>query len=311
MVKPFIGLINFVILACSLGLSAPAQARGPFSSSDFGLSGLATRTKTAHQEFATWAAQNANKVVELLKENSPILSILKFLGEERRALANRSGLEPSSDKFGKWRKDNLPWRTTIHGDELKPREGQVAKTIEHQFEKEGTPLFTVEKNEELLGSYQNFYVTSDGKKIPATRIEYAYKGFKAYGKVESRYAYNFFHPTGKNLDLIRNDVLDRLDALATGSVGEAFEDEFFRALNGYYQAMPYERGSAAIGRVFFAAFYYVKTGKKLADYREIDVESMIIDPAEFVGRHISTAPEVKKIESILFNGMCDTLLKRP
>jgi len=52
---------------------------------------------------------------------------------------------------------------------------------------------------------------------------------------------------------------------------------------GFYNAMPYERGSSAIGRSFFAGFYFQIFKRPIPELPDgIDMFAMILDQNEFV-----------------------------
>lgn len=98
-------------------------------------------------------------------------------------------------------------------------------------------------------------------------------------------------PTTKSLSNIRST---KIENSKNSSADDTFNNEanlvrkkkeFLRAMYGYYNAMPFERGSAAIGRVFFSAMYLKIFHRKIPTLPDgIDLRAMIMKEDDFVAR---------------------------
>jgi len=60
--------------------------------------------------------------------------------------------------------------------------------------------------------------------------------------------------------------------------------EFIVAMQGYFHAMPFQGGSAGIGRIFFSALFHSVLGEPIKLHPDIDVLAMSLDREQFTTR---------------------------
>ena len=85
------------------------------------------------------------------------------------------------------------------------------------------------------------YTTVTGEKLPSGSLE-----------LIDGMDLTIYHPDGPVAKIIFQDALNRVDSLLTGP---ASKQDFVRAMRAYFIAMPFYRGSAAIGRIAFSALF--------------------------------------------------------
>lgn len=217
-----------------------------------------------HQsQYAAWAARSTNWAFKALQEGTGPAKVLETLGESRRVLAKKLNQE-SWEYFGQWR----------------DRES---------FTNLGALPFAQKDSPAVRGIYDLFWSRSsrmrreDGTNV--LRVANRYRMGSGL-VIEGSLAYLkdgdivIQHPSPRNAQLIIADVLSRV----TYEKIQTTED-FAYAMYGFYNAMPFSRGSSAMGRVFFAAYYKVLFGRKIPALEDgVDVLAMILSERDFVYR---------------------------
>lgn len=102
---------------------------------------------------------------------------------------------------------------------------------------------------------QNEYISSDGRRIVTSRF---------YTHPDGRFL--VLHASNPSSQIILEDVLQRLTRLQKNFKRMSSRErarEFTSCVFGYYSAVPFARGSASIGRSFFAGYYLAVFGTKI------------------------------------------------
>src|SRR5207248_1214591 len=93
--------------------------------------------------------------------------------------------------------------------------------------------------------------------------------------------YKFYHTEPDEIGKMMRDVVARIRR-AKGLTGEAQRRELAVAIRGYFNAMPFERGSDAIGRSFWSGTVQHVTGRKVMLPDGVDYRAMILRERDFV-----------------------------
>lgn len=264
------------LLILSLSTSALAEvspcvvnlAELRYSPQDFPPALLWLGNTSKHDSFANWAAGQANQIAEASASSG--LAILE-LAKERARFALHADHD-RSELFGK-----------LRINEGGHKKSQIT-TVEYLSGRDVSPMKEV-------GLIMLSKLQVPGRKgllnIGPTNTYVSYLGARFQGSTIFREGGNILirHPTGVEAGAIFKDVLARIEMIKKNS-DLPLEDrrlEFMKAMYGYYNAMPFHRGSAAIGKIFFAGLYVKLFGSKLPELPDLmDVRAMVLTESEFV-----------------------------
>jgi hypothetical protein len=231
----------------------------------------------------------SNNVAAKFNELQSPLRILIDLADKRQQFAKRS-FDPAVDKMGALRFDfdslNLPNKDEAETDfgylsnpkeyETLPSAHQIKELIKYRAADLGV---NTKANTSLP---VNTYKPIDGKEIECTRIGFLQKNTQT--KII------LHHSIPGNSKQILKDALARLQRLQSDNThtprlsNDERIDEFTKAMYGYYNAMPFKRGSSAIGRSYFSGVFLSIFGRKIPNLPDlIDIIAMTSSETEFIG----------------------------
>jgi hypothetical protein len=259
-------------------LGKAQQARdNDYLASDFPQSELAPGGENAegHLSYANWAAQNAEKIVQEFESGTSIESILSRMKKSRMTLAKEMG----SIDWKAFGRDRIPSpyfpdgrpRTTIGTHSI--TRSNMSALADGKIEKAGG----------VANVAENTYTTLDKISISCSGLE------------KNNFGLRIRHTRIDHITPILKDVMQRLENLRRDLQKTPIAERqqvFLKCMFGYYNAMPYERGSSAIGRSFFAGIYKSVFRSKVPVFVDaINVKAMILSEEEFV-RELMQLPEL-------------------
>ncbi|MGZ5278777.1 MAG: hypothetical protein ACXWC9_02470 [Pseudobdellovibrionaceae bacterium] len=149
----------------------------------------------------------------------------------------------------------------------------LQKVIRAKVEKTGEK---VESGFMLINNYKSVHLT---RAISGTGLLFESSD---YGRTD--YVTKLVHPSPEEANTIFKDVRLRIDHLVKHpKTPQENLREFSEIMYGFYNAMPYERGSSAIGRSFFAGLYYQVFRRPIPELPDgVDMFAMVLDQNEFV-----------------------------
>ncbi len=287
---------NQLIFADSILSPLLEKEIAQYSIEDFNLSVYGNRFNK-QDLFQKWASQSANNIVSFnVRSESDLVKVLDKLAVTRRQLARQQGeFDSKAERFGKKREQNAYTNFiiyTLHD----PLKDSLLIELKRLAEKELTsenPTPKIDLQEESqTWSVANEYKTLNGESIKASILEKTLY-------VEGAVYMTIRHQSYLTYDFVLQDIFQRLMLLlnenrivqttevafsAEGNLARK-KKEFLRAMYGYYNAMPFERGSAAIGRVFFSAMYSKIFHRKIPIFPDgVDLRAMIMKEDDFVAR---------------------------
>lgn len=251
-----------------------------------------------HPRFPLWAADQANLALAALRESGARLdAIVRDIARERAKLEAEIRNLPLNhedvSEFGKFRFNDRGNRDTPLGSFI--------PGLGHSIPERLRPLAMaiIEANKDLLAG-RSFESWLDSLKSPETMrssiVGVDYIGIDGHSWPASTLILNenpdlpglliIMHPTGTNARYIYADSLARASALLRGETPaqRGPEFEFGLSMNSFFQAMPTYRGSAAIGRVFFAALGAHLFHRKPAIPPDADLKAMYMRPLDYAKR---------------------------
>lgn len=278
-------IILFISILSNLGIASATPSvdsyrkkykivKGAYSPTDFKPSQQRPNEFENTQSDELWkvvAANGANVANTMLKENGDVRNYLN------KVIEFRQFLEPNPNyRAGILRTDSIDFRTYINSSRY--------WEYEERFVSEYI-------GENIFGNVEKDYIYTDisGNKIDAGR-------FRVSRHQNYRYV-EIVHV--QKPEPILEDVLLRFQRLLKdefkGTKSEKIE-EFYRALWGFYISCPYNRGTAAIGKIFSAGLYYKLFKEKLPYLPDgVDLEALLTTtPEEFAKRMIN----FKNVESV-------------
>lgn len=217
----------------------------------------------------------------MLLKNTSVRETLSMIASARRQLAFQ--MDPSSaQKFGKERGQLEPgtfFRSPI-GPLLVPSVNQSGLMVRDEFVARILQKYPSWEKAPRAEKYQfrvqiiavNLYTFRSGKEVEASEIVRSDKQSEMLLVV---------HPEFRTAQMIFEDAIGRLEELRQKPQVE----EFLKAMFGFYNATIYERGTAAIGRVFFDAYFrflFNRPHQTLPD--GVDIEAMISEVDEFINK---------------------------
>ena len=287
-------LPQLFFLFCSFGFAEPTisefkarfeQVSGPYSEKDFTPSQQrAGYFKTANldqlwPELAANAANSAKLVKSGAMTIEDYLALVvkhrRFIGGQRDGIS-AGVLRGTSDRFNRVKQPNmefgylLPYATHLNTERY------------WEYEERFVREYLVGEMYDVKKSY--VYKDLNGNLLDA--------GHLSVFRSKPIQSVTISH--GDPLPIL-DDVLNRFERLKDGRFKGSFEEkqkEFFYALYGFYIAVPYRLGSAAIGKMFSAGIYRVIFGKKMPPLPDgVDLEAMLSEsPEKFIERMSNYSP---------------------
>lgn len=241
-----------------------------------------------NSSYSEWASREASLAVEEFQNNTHPERILDSIAKSRRRLEkslrkrgprDRFVLASNPYKFGNWRTGRThpsSGFSKLHSQQRGNLKIELMKLFR---------IYLAGGGSQDDSTRQNFYLSTDGSLLPSGLIEIVH-----FGAVSGD-VFGMHHPEEAEWKPIIEDVWKRLENLRhLPSNSERAKQEFALAVYGYYQAMPFERGSSAIGRSFFAAAGYFYFGKKMPQPDGIDVRAMIMPYQDFLDWYLPLFP---------------------
>lgn len=247
----------------------------------------------ARGAFSKWAARWATKSSEYWRNGASPREIFAEVARGRRALESRLVKKGESKsaideilQFGKPRTDlgvtqlglspKAP-TLTFFSAALKARWAlsKMRRTLARLSDSYGYPD---SKDVPEMGYYAQertlYYETSDTQKILSTKASRLKKG-PVSGMVI------VLHPPQKEMDTLMNDCEKRLGLAKNASRMEERHRQLSNAALAFFRAMPYERGSAAIGRASLSGIFSEILEKKIVLPDDVDFRAMVMPQEEF------------------------------
>lgn len=229
-----------------------------FEELDFGYS---QRLAERKDHFRPWAAEAANQVVRRWKSGDPINVILEKVAEYRKQLAISMN-SPNAEQFGAWRtRDSLSHLNLGYGA-LIDRASRGLTT----FTKAPLCLDLNNGSDPRRLTRQTYHQTLGGETIATTRIgRYLLTVEIDRLKFEAG-TLLLEHTSVTSVSFLLKDVFYRIEQASKmqGNFQTAVAT-LSDAMYAYYHAMPFCRGSAAIGRVFFSGLFLAILDAKLPE----------------------------------------------
>ena len=266
-----------------------------FLSSDFAHSKLYERidwgdgidARAGKPEYLEWTAAQANHVANNWKKSGP-RALLGELAKSRAELEIKisgTNMDPELGLiYGEVRESNSGGKrpfTLLGYDQIEPRSenlrrgkdtrprelvlNALRRELAEVALRDGMP-HSIKLQNGILSSYRD---------VGAVRV-LRYESGPRKGLIW------FQHPTATTAHRLLDECFAKLNA-ASAAEGKAREREISDAIYLYFQAMPYERGSAAIGNAFFPGVIKALTGKKVSLPDGVDFRAMSMDKESFAG----------------------------
>ncbi len=263
-----------------------------YSSKDFPLYLL--NKGLTHNFYSEWAARYANQVThEIL--NLPIETFnfeeqLYFIERSRSKLALQTGEHtPTQLKFGIRRLDGPTYNDLMYLDATPHIDGDriLKNAILYRMIQLGATITT--NSYRSLVVKDNPFENDPVGNIPFLQNSLQTAGLQVISEAPSLqfryYKARIWHPQKVEdiqqmlsvADLELKKILKKKKRKTLAS-----KKQFWTAAFHYYIAMPYMRGSAGIGNVFFAGFYAAIFGEKLSIPAEADTLAMILSLEDYI-----------------------------
>jgi hypothetical protein len=220
--------------------------------------------------FSSWSAEVALEVSQRLKAGFEATDVLKYVAQRRQMF--ELFVTYPEDAISSWgeRYPGIPRNesgpamyTYIYAQGLSWAE-QRSFIYDLFLESYG-----MRENEYFM--FETFHTTLEGTHIKASKLQQTllFTDHMGLHVQHTSYAHSI---------QIMEDVYHRIERFqATGE-----RTQLLLAMRGYFQAMPYVAGSAAIGRIFFTGLYHSVTGRALRLPPAVDVLAMILNEDSFM-----------------------------
>lgn len=275
-----------------------------FASSTFG---LIHSDRPGKSQFSNWSANAANQIlISILLGKDP-----KQLFEEgvkaRQFFANKyEGIENPETDFGADRESRSPHLVgeDIIGVSSVTLTLQKAKRLPKKFNAfpnrwwkkfanqnsrtdwADSIIQELRRSEPIIQDLDRdllivdrHYVASTGEVIKATSVKFQ----RAIpGKKDSAIFVSTWNAPKSEIDLIKSDVYRQIQMAMKATDKEEAKFLLGNAMYGFFVAMPYYRGSAAIGRIVFTALFSIVLGGPIAIHPECDVKALASTQYEYL-----------------------------
>jgi hypothetical protein len=285
-------LLLVLLLGLSVGESAPAKKtecpqfrqladqkarQGPYRPADFSPSERWDQQRKVGP-YPKWASDAANQAHTAESSGASLSDVLDEVARARGDLAiqmDSKEVTADSNPFGKVRESREISTIYRRPESVLDRELEdTLRRLYPRFDQPTGPVIVFSAkypSGKPIGFTE--YLPQSGKPIKASEIIYNSSGLKV------------LHPTARASQRILKDSLARLEKIRAHPEipREKRLKEFAAAMYGYYNAMPFARGSAAIGRSFFAGLYSSFFQTKIPSLPDaVDIRAMLSTQQDFV-----------------------------
>lgn len=248
-----------------------APTRNHFVESDFPSSNQFSGTQD--RRFSSWAAMQATSAVGRLGRGDTFEHVLEELRAARRFFQYDWGV-------GEWRwSESDSWTDFRYARQLRARFFWLQRFRRLLYLNpnysigEPVVLSAIRANPQLSprerrSTVSLVYHTRNGQPLPGGRIELI-DGMEL----------TIHHPTGPVARVIFLDSMNRIHQIQSSPTPKR---DFALSMRGYFISMPFYRGSAAIGRIAFAALYSRLFHRAISLPASVDSSAMIMSEADFL-----------------------------
>lgn len=261
-----------VVVDCPY-LSTSSRRHEPiYTAVDFPKSGMWKAPSEEPSSYSEWAARLANFVAEGALKTHSLNSLFSLLADARVALqASIDGHFLNLARFGVLRSVDY---VGIYPTVLWVGDSGATHTYWKQRVLARFPDLYDAKHK--LG-FAPAPAVSTYQLLEGTIVDIT--GFGFYSRHEDLV---IFHPVGEIFARVLNDV--RLRLMILQRTPQPNPKDFFVAMRGFYNALPYYRGNAAIGRSAFAGLYVAIFGRKLITPEDVDMVAIVEPEAEYMSQ---------------------------
>lgn len=277
-------------------------SRAHFPSSNFG---LVNAPRSANDRYSNWSAETAQRILTAIRNGALPYRLFRLGVSARQDFArNQEGIENPERDFGAPRQERSLKEV---GEDIL---GMSTKTIYLKEAQKLSDDFDGFPNSWWKNIYQNrdrniladgilhdlyvkgklqesekdvivinrFFETLDGDAIRSsgTKLSRAIPG-----DPNSPMLVVARNSPKTEIDIIMKDVYRRIQRALTSNNKDDSRYQLAVAMNGFFSAMPYYRGSAAIGRIVFTALFSYVEGKPVTIHPEADVRALLVDQYEY------------------------------
>ena len=256
----------------------------------------------SNPDFGKWAARTAQMAAVAFDRGQNFLQVLNMMKDERFDFHHRTDFsghetfkEATDPRIGQGRLNDygIPystWMGHLYSDPLASPNPKQAEFVIRVFQAHPSLALPQSSFNPLFAwglqsrspAVQMTHTTLDGRSIPSTILEAPVRDFRGVKGV----GLNLIHPESRYAAGILQDVINRVDRL----LEKPNEKDFALAMHGYFNAMPFRRGSAAIGRLTFAGLYLHLFGRTITLPGDVDILAMTSTPEQFANMILMIPP---------------------
>lgn len=274
-----------------------AISSAQFESSAFG---LIHAQRPGDARYSEWSATTANNVLVKIRAGKKPSELFQVGIEARQEFArNYEGIKNPEQDFGSPRfarsrfdvgEDMLgvssinlalkkaralpsnfeafpnPWWKNIASHKSR---SQLADQVLQQL-RESQKYFSTFDYDVLITDRHYLASTGDVLKASSTKIQRAFSG-----REDSPYFVSTLNSPKPEIDLLMGDVYRRISLAHAAKNRNVAREHLGHAMYAFFNAMPYYRGSAAIGRIVFTALFTHIEGKSVTIHSEVDVKALV------------------------------------
>lgn len=261
-----------------------------FTAEDFPHSPFGLTYKTERSQFPAWAAEQANKTLQLLKRDVPIETIFDELREARYQFELQSTLVSDAEPYRHYRwqgggdTSSVEFYRAVFDREMLQAVIDPRKTFEHPHVRAN--FWALRQLGAVTGEFNEMLV-SEAFSDPVVVGRLFLSGTASATTVELRM--KAMAPHREEVEWLYRKLLSELS-----SAGSFAHDDstLFALAQAYFWMQPFRRGSAAIGRILFTAYFSHHLGRKVQLDSEIDILAMVMDRKTFAKHALrSQTPE--------------------
>ncbi|MGZ6394930.1 MAG: hypothetical protein ACXWQA_12055 [Pseudobdellovibrionaceae bacterium] len=297
-------------LSCHASTNTCAQLFSPltfapihFASSTFG---LVHADRLGQTRYSQWSADTANEVLRAITAGKPAKELFEIGVRARQEFARKfENVDKPEEDFGAPRVTRSRY---IVGEDmiglssltLEKRRGQtlpatfdawpnpwwsnIARTESRTQLADSILIHLVETQRLSTTDYNlliwdRFYqtTTSEILKSSSTKIQRAFPDQR-----DSPYFVSTLNAPKPEIELLMADVYRRIQLALKAPTKKEARENLSHAMYGFFNAMPYYRGSAAIGRIVFTALFSFIEGRPVIIDPECDVKALVQTQFEFL-----------------------------
>lgn len=238
----------------------------------------------ANEVFDNWMLSTLDEAEADLKAGMSMADVLQKVADSRRAFEEKKG--NNKLKAGVLRPEDSDYYPGVLGsnrdlsladDNNSPARIALMQKLAPLMEQREPPI----TKDEYGSLWQNHYTMRDGRKIESSKAgKDAWEVRTEAGDFPGENLhYDAAH--GKNMRVILEDSLARLEDVRKNGASLKSEEEYLRAAYGFFTAMPYHKGSASIGRVMFTGVAN-QVFKKASIDPDMDGYALMLNEEQFI-----------------------------